>query len=675
MLQKDVPQKITWTKKLIGEIIFICILAVIIISATSVIYHFYEYQVYQVEVGRMLYFYEQTRFIDIKNVNQKIVLHGHLGIDIPQTHLPYDCSNHDRRGAELCRKWTKEASLNITYFEENSTSCFTIEWKSLAAAVSPHDCYQLTGGRWYGGGLRNNQQWPIDKMEYVKNAFLPGNLQHFDRFGPLIERYWLSSQGVAIFVEDDSPLFVSMNATDDFEQLCLFSSYDNSHYPQYYRDHDNFPKLNYTVCVAADVKQVHNFAIHKFATPSLANPEEKYLQYPVWSTSAQLGPNLTQRKIEEFATSISAGYKYSMLVIDNGWQARYGDLQFDDIRFPDVQQMLIELRNMSFDIGIAVHPFLSTDSSAYQHALAGDHCVLDASGQVPGLSQWYKDSTEQHSKTFIASIDMNSAGSQWWTLQLKLFLTEYGPMHFSMHHSDLDFLPYQAIFREKYTNPGQYTQQIAQLVTNVSQNGQVRSVYKSQDQPLIVFLGNGNSTWQGLQTVLPAVLHTGIIGYPFVLPDTVGGNCVPDKPSSELYIRWLQLNTFLPIMHFSIHPNQYDASTQAITKAFIHLRDTFVAARLIELAQVASESMVPIVRPLWWHDPTDPNTYSIDDEFLLGDDVLVAPVLTAATIKRDVYLPNGSWQEQNTRVIYVGPGWQYNLHSPLNSILYFVAIL
>ena len=72
-----------------------------------------------------------------------------------------------------------------------------------------------------------------------------------------------------------------------------------------------------------------------------------------------------------------------------------------------------------------------------------------------------------------------------------------------------------------------------------------------------------DSKWgydNGLQSLIPTLLHFGIVGYPFVLPDMIGGNAYGAKPSAELFVRWMQANAFMPSVQFSIVPWDYEAS-------------------------------------------------------------------------------------------------------------------
>ena len=80
----------------------------------------------------------------------------------------------------------------------------------------------------------------------------------------------------------------------------------------------------------------------------------------------------------------------------------------------------------------------------------------------------------------------------------------------------------------------------------------------------------------------------------------------------------------------------------------------------------------PINRPVWWLDPEDPVALALDDEFLLGSNILVAPVLTQGATQRDIYLPKGLWREQGRGDILEGPKWLVGHPADLFYLPYFV---
>ena len=151
----------------------------------------------------------------------------------------------------------------------------------------------------------------------------------------------------------------------------------------------------------------------------------------------------------------------------------------------------------------------------------------------------------------------------------------------------------------------------------------------------------------------------------------IGGNAYGKYPDAQLFIRWTQLTAFLPSMQFSIPPWHYkDPNVTNICRTFVELHEKVVFPFLRLYAIRATETGEPIVRPLWWADNSDENTLLIDDEFLIGDSLLVAPILEENSFKRDIYLPSGNWIYENSSV-FSGPVLLRNFDVPIDKIPYF----
>jgi len=157
-----------------------------------------------------------------------------------------------------------------------------------------------------------------------------------------------------------------------------------------------------------------------------------------------------------------------------------------------------------------------------------------------------------------------------------------------------------------------------------------------------------NSNWDntnGLKTLINTALTFGILGYPFILPDMIGGNAYSGiKPNRELFIRWLQATPLMPAMQFSIVPWQYDGEVINITQKFVKLHEEY-SDLIIDLANEAVQTGAPIIRPLWWISPLDEESQITDSEFLLGNNTLVAPILEQNARSRNIYLPAGKWKD------------------------------
>ena len=138
-------------------------------------------------------------------------------------------------------------------------------------------------------------------------------------------------------------------------------------------------------------------------------------------------------------------------------------------------------------------------------------------------------------------------------------------------------------------------------------------------------------------------------------------------------IRWTQLNALLPAIQFSIPPWKFSEECNNICRKYAkyHLE---ISEKIIELAKESTISGEPIIRPIWWNSPTDEIALNCDDQFLLGDDVLVAPVLKPGFRTRDIYLPEGEWKEKQSGTIYSGKQTLHGFPAPLDFLPIFVKV-
>ena len=181
-----------------------------------------------------------------------------------------------------------------------------------------------------------------------------------------------------------------------------------------------------------------------------------------------------------------------------------------------------------------------------------------------------------------------------------------------------------------------------------------RAAYHSQHLPNFIRIYDKYPTWdyqRGLRSLIPSALMMSIAGYPFVLPDMIGGNAYGNL-TKELYIRWVEVNALMPAIQFSILPWDYSEDTEEVvnvTKSMLALHEQY-SPLIIQLAENAVKTGEPIMRPLWWVAPNDSNTFNIDDQFLVGNDLLVAPVTQESARNRDIYLPEGQWKDQKGNI-------------------------
>ncbi|MCB9691945.1 MAG: hypothetical protein H6736_09025 [Alphaproteobacteria bacterium] len=165
----------------------------------------------------------------------------------------------------------------------------------------------------------------------------------------------------------------------------------------------------------------------------------------------------------------------------------------------------------------------------------------------------------------------------------------------------------------------------------------------------------------GLPTVVPAMLNLGLSGQPFVTHDIAGFSGGPSTP--ELYRRWTELGAFTPIFRThdgndraNNHRWDTDPDTTAFFARFARLHEA-LGPDLLRIADEAATTGMPMVRHLLLHFPTDPEVTAISDQYMLGSELLVAPVLTEGATSRRLYLPEGDWYDVWTGTLHVGPAW------------------
>ena len=161
----------------------------------------------------------------------------------------------------------------------------------------------------------------------------------------------------------------------------------------------------------------------------------------------------------------------------------------------------------------------------------------------------------------------------------------------------------------------------------------------------------GSRGWDGLREALAAVIALGLCGVPFSGP-LLGGPEAEDD--AELLLRGLELGSHLPLFRTSAVSVRWRPDGSAARSVLAERRR--LQPYLLTLAHLAERSGAPCVRPVWWQHPGDRELRGCDDVFLLGDALLVAPVLRPGVRRRAVVLPRGRWYETSSGRAHEGPG-------------------
>lgn len=189
----------------------------------------------------------------------------------------------------------------------------------------------------------------------------------------------------------------------------------------------------------------------------------------------------------------------------------------------------------------------------------------------------------------------------------------------------------------------------------------------------IMWGGDQGCDWsseRGLAGLIPAGISAGLAGVPVWCPDIAGiveldTDTEAGGQDEELWIRWMQFGALTPIMR--LHPGFKNrdglgvnvwtsARTTELFKRYARLHER-LRPYLVRHARAAAESGMPLIRALLIDFPADRQCWDIGDQYLLGDALLVAPVVERGRRRRDVYLPAGDWHDVWTGRAVRGPAW------------------
>ncbi|XP_049791615.1 myogenesis-regulating glycosidase-like isoform X2 [Schistocerca nitens] len=540
--------------------------------------------------------------------------------------------------------------------------CPKVEMSFEGAGMALHVCVNHSNSHIYGGPEQYNQSWFTEHNVYSNYSYVS---KQQDNMG-VAERYWLFSDGRYFYVPPHVTLFIEQNTNKSKDQIC-FTAENKQPYPVNRTE----VLLKYTLCHFDNAREAHENAIKEYFDKPLDIPDELMTTHPIWSTWARYKKDINDAKVRQFASEIvELGFSNSQIEIDDKWETCYGSLTFDSNKFPDVRALVEELYSMGFRVTLWVHPFINSDCEPhYSRALKRGWFVTNTEGST--ITSWWNGRGG-----IIDFTNATTAGE--WSSQLWKLKTETGIDSFKFDAGETSWLPQPPVLTTEM-NPVQYTMDYLKTAAQFGPMVEARVGQHTQQFPIYIRMLDKDSRWgfdNGLASLVTTLLQMNMVGYPFVLPDIVGGNGYgSEAPTKELFIRWLQATVFMPAIQFSYVPWDFDGETVVLSRQLtaLHARH---APRIIDLMKKAVRDGSPVNPPVWWVDPTDETALGINSEFLLGEDLLVAPVLEEGAVSRDIYLPKGIWRDEADpkHPIIDGPIWLTNYSAPLSVLPYFTRL-
>jgi alpha-D-xyloside xylohydrolase len=407
--------------------------------------------------------------------------------------------------------------------------------------------------------------------------------------------------------------------------------------------------------------------------------------FPLWA--AGFWQSKLRYRTQDELLSVAREYKrrglpLAVMVIDFFHWTLQGDWRFDPELWPDPAEMVRELEEMGVKLMVSIWPTVNPFSTNFP-TMEQRGLLIRTERGLPALMVFndnrpegpvylhYYDSTNPDGRRFIWEL----VREQYYRYGIKVWwLDACEPEMFPMDPDNLRFhlgnglaianaypLLHERGFYEGMREVGE------SAILNLC-----RSAWAgSQRYGAAVWSGDINSTFEALQVQVRAGLNIGLSGIPWWTTDIggfYGGD--PESPAfRELLIRWFQYSTFCPL--FRLHGNRLVASgdstmisgggpnevwsfgdeAYAIITELLFIRER-LRPYIKEQMHLAHAKGTPPMRPLFFDFPKDEACASIDDEFLFGPDLLVAPVLAEGVRSREVYLPTGkiwtdAWSEQS----------------------------
>ena len=326
---------------------------------------------------------------------------------------------------------------------------------------------------------------------------------------------------------------------------------------------------------------------------------------------------------------------------DVDWQCDY---KFSENRFQNPQQMLKDLRSQGFHVCLWQLPYFTPKNRYFSELIEKDMYVKNGNGELP-----YEDVVLDFS---------NPETVKWYQDKLA------GLLNIGVSAIKVDFgeaAPLNGIYAsgksgwyEHNLYPVRYDMAVSEITKKLHNENIMwaRAAWAGSQRYPLHWGGDAATTNTGLLGTLRAGLSFGLSGFSFWSHDM--GGFVKSTPE-DLYCRWI------PFGFLTSHTRAHGAPpTEPWLYDSKRVQDVFRKYRLMPYgyaqAKECTEKGLPMLRALFVEFPDDPGAWKVDDEYLFGSQILVAPLLEFGMTGRTVYLPEGKWIDYQTEKVYEG-GW------------------
>ena len=336
---------------------------------------------------------------------------------------------------------------------------------------------------------------------------------------------------------------------------------------------------------------------------------------------------------------------------ETDWQCDY---EFSPTRFPDPQKMLSDLKDDGFHISCWQLPYFVPKNKLFPELVEKNLVVRDRKGNLPyedavldfsnpQTVEWYQDKLANLLKLGVSAI--------------KVDFGEAAP-------EDGIYADGRTGFYEHNLYPLRYNKAAADITKKITGNNIIwaRSAWAGSQRYPIHWGGDAESTDDGMVAELRGGLSFGLSGFSFWSHDVGGFTATAvTNMDQNLFARWLAFGMLSS--HSRCHgiapkePWNYGSAFEDEFRAIDDLKYRLMPYVYAQ-AKDCSDHGLPMVRALFIEYPDDPGSWLVDDEYLFGSSILVAPLMHENVTGRNVYLPPGTWIDYQSGKSYDG-GWQH----------------
>ncbi|MBG0820839.1 alpha-xylosidase [Planomonospora sp. ID91781] len=480
---------------------------------------------------------------------------------------------------------------------------------------------------------------------------------NFDAFGAESQRayknvpFYLSSRGYGVLVDSGAPVEFDMcQSTHSCVQIVVPDDL-----------------IDYYVIAGPTPPQILDRFDRLTCRPALP---------PKWAFGTWISSGFfvdTQERVMNRARTIrERGIPCDVLHLDTYWQTdgHWSDLRWDEGNFPDPAGMLAELKEMGFKVCLWMNPYISHLSPAFAEAAEKGYFLRRPGGEVYVADSWHGSYPE------CGIVDFTSPEAVEWFRGLLRPLLEQGVQVFKTDFAE--GVPRDAVAANGMTGTDLhnvytllFNDVVSEVTREVAGHGMVwaRSSFLGGQRHAAQWSGDTYTGYPAMGSTLRGGLAHGLSGIPFWSHDAGG---FTGRPTDDLYVRWTQFGAFSPLLRLhgttSREPWEFP-EVEAEAVAALKLRYRFMPY-VYTAAVEAARTGAPMMRALCVDHPDDPVAWRADLEYLLGRDLLVAP-MTSPDGVRKVYLPAGEWVDHWTGEVLAG-GRHVTVSAPLSRIPLFV---